>query len=173
MDGRNGRIELLARATRGKAATPLFLADLSEALGEPVIATDLISLLETDVMLSAFRLGYHGSIQHKAVSYRRYFHAGERSLLFCFADCLAEKLLQESGFLLTKRGRDCGAVHVSVSVPLRHAASTIRFDGDSVSILSEDKTQGILIDQNPGDLEQTYEVVIWGEHWQSSALACV
>jgi hypothetical protein len=55
---------------------------------------------------------------------------------------------------------------------LRHVAAIIRLDGDSLSAMSEDGTQGLLIDYNADDERQTHEVTVWGERWSAAALAC-
>jgi hypothetical protein len=75
-------------------------------------------------------------------------------------------------FLLAKLRTDCGAVVVDISLLLRHAASVISFDGDSLSAMSMDRTQGLLIDHNPDDIEQTYEVAVWGDRWSPLVRAC-
>ena len=55
------------------------------------------------------------------------------------------------------------AVGLTSPALLKHTASIIRLDGDSLSALSEDRKQGVLgDDQNPDDPEQAYEVVVWG-----------
>jgi hypothetical protein len=65
-----------------------------------------------------------------------------------------------------------GAVRVNASVLLAHTASIIRLDGDSLSAISSDATQGILIDHNPDDPPQAYEVVVWGDRWSPLGFAC-
>ena len=74
--------------------------------------------------------------------------------------------------LLTKPSTDCGAVTLDISILLKHTGSLIRFDGDSLSAMSADRTQGLLIDHNPDDYEQTYEAAVWGDRWSLLALAC-
>jgi hypothetical protein len=118
------------------------------------------------------RAGYQTAIRPGEVSYRRLFRSDERKLVLRLADCLAGSLSSETVFLVTKLSKDCGAVRLSITVLLNHTASIIRLDGDSLSALSEDRSQGILIDQNPDDAEQTYEVVLWGDRWPLLALAC-
>jgi hypothetical protein len=81
-------------------------------------------------------------------------------------------MVGERVFLLAKLWTDCGAVIVDASMLLRHTASIINFDGDSVSAISMDQTQGLLIDHNPDDVEQTYEVAVWGDRWTPLARAC-
>jgi hypothetical protein len=171
MDNRQEKIQMLSRKNRGRAVAPSFLADLSEALGESVEAQALQSLSETDGLLRAFREGYQAAIKDR-VSYRRFFLATERASVLRIADCLADQLPKEDAFFLTKLSSDCGAVRVSVSTLLAHTASIIRLDGDSLSALSTDQTQGILVDHNPDDPPQAYEVVVWGDRWSLLGQAC-
>ena len=122
--------------------------------------------------MESFRLGYQTAIRPGEVCYRRFFQPLEQNLVLGLADCLAEKLSNERGFFITKLSEDCGAVSLGLGALLSHAALIIRLDGDSLSVLSEDRKQGILIDQNTGDPEQAYEVVVWGDRWSLLALAC-
>jgi hypothetical protein len=172
MDNRREKIELLSRTNRGRAAAPSFLADLSEALGEPVGATALRPLQETDALLESFRSGYKAAVANIAVSYRKFFLPTERASVLRIADCLADQLPAETVFFLTKLSKECGAVSLPVSTLLRHTASIIRLDGDSLSALSNDQTQGIVIDHNQDDSRQAYEVVVWGDRWSLLGLAC-
>ena len=172
MESRQEKIQLLSRINRGRAAAPSFLAGLSEALGESVDETALLPPSDTDAIMESFRVGYQTAIRPGEVSYRRFFRPVERSLVLRLADCLAEKLPSERVFFVTKLSKDCGAVSLRLSALLNHTASIIRLDGDSLSALSEDRKQGILIDQNPDEPEQTYEVVVWGDRWPLLALAC-
>lgn len=66
----------------------------------------------------------------------------------------------------------CGAVSVGVSELLLNAKAVIAFEGDSLSVLSEDRSQGILVDHNPDDPIQAYELTVWGETWPLLILAC-
>jgi hypothetical protein len=71
-----------------------------------------------------------------------------------------------------KQSATCGAVRTDVTILLRHVSAIIQLDGDSLAALSEDGSQGILIDYNPDDERQTYEVAVWGERWLAVALEC-
>jgi hypothetical protein len=172
MTGRQERIQILSRMNSGRAAAPSFLASLSEALGEPIGASALVPLLESDVLLEAFRNGYRLAVNGGLLSYRKFFRASESQLVFELADCLAVRMLGERVFLFAKPSTNCGAVTLDVSMLLRHTGSLIRFDGDSLSAISLDQTQGLLVDHNPGDPEQTYETAVWGDRWSLLALAC-
>ena len=171
MNSRQEKIQLLSRVNHGRAATPQFRASLSEALGEPIDASALVPLLESDALLEAFRNGYRRVVEAAVMGYRKFFRKPEARLLFQLADCLADRMLSERGLLLTKLDTNCGAVILDIRILLRHTGSLIRFDGDSVSAMSADQTQGLLIDHNRDDSEQTYEVAVWGDRWSLLALA--
>jgi hypothetical protein len=168
---RQEKIRLLARTNRVAVTAPSFLAGLSEALGEPVEVNALLPPSDTDFLMETFRSGYQGAIKADALSYRRFFLPDERRLVLRLADCLADQLPAEDVFLLTKMNHDCQAVNVSLSSLLKHTASILRFDGDSVAALSKDYTQGVLIDHNPDDREEAYEVTVWGDCWPLLVLA--
>jgi len=172
MDNRQQEIQLLSRLNRGKAVIQPFLKSLSELLGEPVEATALVGPADSDVIMKIFRSSYQSAMQAGAVSYHKFFRAGERKVVLQLADCVAGRLSAENGFFLTKLGKDNRAVRLNISVLLKHTASVIRFDGDSLSVLSEDRAQGLLIDHNPDDSEQAYEIAVWGESWSMLILAC-
>jgi hypothetical protein len=149
-----------------------FLASLSEALGEPIQASALVSVPESDALLEAFRNGYQRAINGEHVGHQVFFRAPEARRVFQLTDCLADQTAGERAFLLAKVRTECGAVVADISTLLRHAASVISFDGDSLCALSMDRTQGLLIDHNPDDIEQTYEVAVWGDRWLPLARAC-
>jgi hypothetical protein len=172
MNTRQERIQLLARMNRARAVTPPFLASLSEVLGEPLTADLLVPLPEADAMVEMFRGFYQRAVNGSPSTYRRLFPQLEGKLVFRFADRLADRVLGERGFLLTKPATNRGAVHLDVSTLLLHTEEIIRLDGDSLSVMSSDRTQGLLIDYNPDDCEQTYEAAVWGDRWSILALEC-
>jgi hypothetical protein len=69
---RQEKIRLLSRVNRGKAVTPSFLANISEALGESIDETSLLPPSETDAITESFRAGYQKAIGPGEVSYRRF-----------------------------------------------------------------------------------------------------
>lgn len=171
-NNRQERIKLLSRVNRERAATPPFLARLSEALGESLDNAALLPLSEADQIVEAFRDGYQGALTPGELSYRRFFRPAERNQVLRLADCLAERLPRERAYFITKMGRDAAVVNLTISNLLKHTASMIRLDGDSVSVLSQDHTQGVLIDHNADDPDQAYEVAAWGDQWSILLLAC-
>lgn len=170
MRERQERIALLSRMNRGRAETPSFLEGLSKILGEPVQSDALVSLPTTDTLIQAFRAGYRTTLEGRAFCYRRFFPDQEKNLVLRLADRMAERLSDEPALLLTKMSEYCGAVRVGVSVLLLHASLVIRLDGDSLSVLSADHTQGLLIDFNFDSEDETFEAAIWGDRWPLSVL---
>jgi hypothetical protein len=149
-----------------------FLFSLSEVIGEPVSPEALVPLLETDALWETFRAGYQNVVREAIVGYRRFFSPSEKGSVLRLADCLAERVPSEQSIFLTKQSEYCGAVHLRLSVLLRHVMSIIQLDGDSLSALSIDHKEGILIDHNPDDPEQVYEIAVWGDRWPVLGRAC-
>lgn len=169
---RRDRLRLLSRMNRGRTEAPSFLLSLSRIISEPVEAEALVSLPETDALREAFRVGYQSLRKEGTVGYRRLFSLSQSKRVFQLADCFADQIANERAFLLTRLSEYCGAVNLSLSSLVRHTASVIQFDGDSLSALSIDRIEGILIDHNAGDLEHAYEVAVWGERWPLLVLGC-
>jgi hypothetical protein len=168
---RQEKIRLLARINRMAMFAPQFLIGLSEVLGESVEMNALMSPPDTDLLMEAFWSNYQKAVKAEALNYRRFFHPDERGLVLRLADSLASRLPKENVFFLTKMRNDRQAVDVNFSALLKHTASIIRFDGDSLTALSKDHKQGVLIDHNPDDQEQAYEVTVWGDCWPLLILA--
>jgi len=105
MTGRQERIQILTRMNRGRAAAPSFLASLSDALGEPIAASALVPLLESDVLLEVFRNCYHLAVNGGLLRYRKFFRASEARLVFQLADCLADRMIGSVAFSSQSRAR--------------------------------------------------------------------
>ena len=67
--------------------------------------------------------------------------------------------------LHVKNSALCGAVLSEADTVLRHPKKVIKLDGDSFNILSADKQQGIILDFNPDEDAEHYELAIWGDRW--------
>jgi len=109
--------------------------------------------------------GYRSLIEDPASGYRRLFVPEESITVYSLADRLADALAAEPVFWLTKMSDIVGAIRVPAVALLRHTASVIRIDGDSVHALSEDGQEGLLIDSNPDDLVEAFEIAVWGKRW--------
>ena len=165
-------LKTAVRRNRRRLATPMFLEKLSSVLGVSIEESALASIEETDELSSLIRTGYQTSISPEAASYRRFFREPQRDVVFRFADRLSLVIPDETAFFVPKQSHDCGAVRVKLALLLSHVASVISFDGDSLPALSEDRQQGLLIDQNAGDKEQAYEIAVWGDRWPLLAINC-
>jgi hypothetical protein len=171
MNERQLRIELLSRENRGKAARPVFLNGLSSALGETIGADALASLPETDALREKFREAYTSAVRGNAIRFRRFFKREERTAVFRMIDCFADKITDDEILFLTKESEICGAVLMTGGM-LKHAEGLLDFDGDSVSILSNSHGQGFLIDFNPDEPIDVYEVTAWGDSWSLMMESC-
>lgn len=169
---RRARIEFLARTNRRSAATAEFLPCLTQALDSAVDATAIASIEESDSLLEAFRSGYRIAKCDKSIGYHRSFSSQGEKVVFEMAACLADRLAKEKAFFLTKIAEDVEAVSVNISALLERAESMLNFDGDSLCVVSSDRTEGLLIDRNPDDVNQSYEVTVWGDRWPLCLLEC-
>lgn len=152
---------------------PPFLAGLSKAL-ECAVGRDAIQPLpETDLLWKIYGDGYGQARVGAAWSYRQIFSEAEATNVSPMLERLSISLVEETAFLLTKQSEICGAVEVDVSNLLRHWKSVISLDGDSVRIISKDRTQGLLIDFNPDDRNWHYEIAVWGTRWTPQAITAL
>jgi hypothetical protein len=165
-------MQALIRLNNGKAVIPWFLEALTEALGEPIGLDALLPLPETDAALISFRNAYQDAVKQALASLQTFFSAGQEESVLRFSECIATQLPSERAILIMKLSATCGAVRTEMATLLRHVSAIIRLDGDSLSALSEDGTQGLLVDYNADDERQTHEVTVWGERWLAAALAC-
>lgn len=165
MDSRQAKITLLSRINREKAATPAMLTGLSKALCRQVEEKSLVDPLNFDTLMENFRTGYANALKSGALSYRRFFHRGELPIAENLAGSLAQQLGTEQVYLLTKFNGDDRGVLLDAATLFSRIGSIIEFDGDSLCALSEDRTQGVLLDHNPDDNGQTYELAVWGDRW--------
>jgi hypothetical protein len=172
MDERQRRIAYLARVNRCIQSAPAFLEELSIALGEPIHQAAFLSLRETDKVNASFRRGYGTAVMDDSAASRRYFNSAETELVFQLLDRLAGHVPNEPCLLLARQKNDCGAIRSRLDVLLRHAASVIKFDGDSLCAISVDQTQGFMVDSNPDDQRQTYEITVWGNKWAALTALC-
>jgi hypothetical protein len=150
------------------------LAALGEALGTNVSPESLLSLPQTDVIVESFKVGYRRALESHAISFRKSFSQRQAQSFLKLIDCFSGQLTKEEVVVfLTKLSDVCGAVLVSAPTLLGHAEAVINFDGDSLSALSRDQQQGVLVDFNPDDIEHFYEVTVWGDRWAMLILDCV
>jgi len=162
MESRAQKIQMLARKNRLRASTPGFLAALSKCTGIQIGPDDVIDPAAVDVLRGILGTGYKSVDDSKAITFRRFFRPTEHATVFQFTTCLSEQLSDNRCLLITKLGTDDIAVKGSPKGFLEHAESVIALDGDSLSLLSADLKEGILVDHNIGDPEREYEIAVLG-----------
>ena len=149
-----------------------FFEGLSQALDYTVETSSLVSIGETHLIFESFCAGYRAAQNDYAIIYRRFFPQEREEIVFTLARCIAHRLTNDEVFFITKLAGDCWVINVKISNLLTHAEAVIKFDGDSISILSKDRNEGLLIDRNFDDSQLTYEVTVWGDKWPLIFLAC-
>ena len=70
---------------------------------------------------------------------------------------------------MAKASEDCGPVSMTAGHVLSACEAIRAFDGDAVSMLSEDHKQGFIFDENRDELFETFEVSVWGSVWFEAA----
>ena len=150
---------------RGRALQPAFLAELSVALSSPITPKQLLDLAQTDSVRNLLSEGYRTVLENRQPSFRKFFSRDQESHLLYLIDCLAVRLGSEKVILHVKNSDICGAILSEAEIVLSHPREIIDLDGDSLSILSVDKQQGIILDFNPDESEERYELAIWGDRW--------
>lgn len=165
MEERRQRIAALSRMNRGSALQPTFLAELSAALSTPVTPTQLLDLAQTDSVRNLLSQGYRTVLENRQPSFRKFFSRDQVSHLLYLIDCLAVRLGSEKVLLHLKSSDLCGAIFSEAQIVLSRPREVINLDGDSLNILSLDKQQGIILDFNPDEFEEHYELSIWGDRW--------
>ena len=167
---RQEKIKLLSRSSKGKDLLPGYLLSLSDAVGSRIAREMLTGLQERDLLEAHFRRGYSESKASGRVFSTTYSLDGRSAVIrtvTCFADWLDEIV-----FLLLKESEYCGAVRMHGRDLLRHCAEILVLDGDSVRILSEDHSQGFLLDVTADDPEFYFELTLWGNAWADAMLKC-
>jgi hypothetical protein len=172
MQSRNDKLGHLLRLNQRRLSSPNFLRALGNAVGHVINDEQLLSFPETDDLFTEFSRGY-GSTQDLASGYRKTYERAHSDEVFRLCICLATKIAGDEARLLMKQSQVCGAVKMNADEILLNARSVIQLDGDSVSVLSWDRTEGILIDYNPDDVNQTYELAVWGFGWTSALVECL
>ena len=165
MEDRRERISILSRTNRGAALRPTFLAELSVALGTTVTSRQLLSLTETDNIRDLLSEGYRIVLENRQPSFRKFFSKAQESQLLYLIDCVAARTGTENVILHIKSSNLCGAIRSETSTVLNRSKEIIGLDGDSLNILSADYQQGLILDFNPDEIEEHYELAIWGDRW--------
>jgi hypothetical protein len=165
VEERRGRISILSRRSRGKVLQPSFLAGLSDALGVPVSPEQLFDLAETDTVRRVLSEGYRVVLENRQPSFRKFFSKAQESNLLYLVDCLSNRIGTNKVVLHIKESELCGAIASKASTVLERSKEIIRLDGDSLNILSTDYQNGLILNFNPDELDEHYELAVWGDRW--------
>jgi hypothetical protein len=166
---RTEAIARLARVERGRRSRQTFLDGLSYAIGSTIRADQLLDLDATDQVRASLSDGYALALSGQATARRVFFSRAESQAALQIPESLTNLLAEERVLLWLKQSADCGAVSLVAAQVLRACEAIRAFDGDAVSMLSEDHTQGFIFDKNDGDVIETFEVSVWGSLWLDAA----
>jgi len=144
---------------------PRFLAELSFAIDQHVTSENLLDLAQTDLVRARLKEGYSAVLQNHTPSFRKFFRKDQRSYLLYMVDCLAVAIGSEQAILHIKNSDFCGAIRSEASAFLNCSEKLLLLDGDSLSILSADYQQGLILDINPDEIDEHYELTVWGDRW--------
>lgn len=165
MEERQERISILSRRSRGAALRPTFLTELSTALGVAITPEHLLDLTETDTVRRILNEGYRVVLENRQPSFRKFFSKAQESHLLYLVDCLNSRIGAEDVVLHIKGSELCGAIVSQASTILERSKEIIGLDGDSLNIVSTDYQDGLILDFNPDEIEEHYELAIWGDRW--------
>jgi len=170
VEDRRQRIAILSRTSRGDALRPTYLAELSAALGGPVTHAELLDLTQTDSVRTRLREGYSIVLENRQPSFHKFFKKDQESQVLYLIDCLAITIGSEKAILHIKNSEFCGAILSEASAFLKCPKEIIELDGDSLSILSADYQQGLILDLNRDEVYEHYELAVWGDRWPLAVL---
>jgi|KBSMisStaDraftv2_1062788.scaffolds.fasta_scaffold247460_2 hypothetical protein len=171
-NARQARLSLLARENLGRRERPVFLTDLSAALGNDVEIAHLADLLLTDVLEGKLTEQYQALVRGSGSGFLRTYSTQQSARLFDMTKQMSLKIGRNRAYLLTKRSNTCGAVIVQADSAISRAKSLVALDGDSLRLVSEDQTQGLLLDWRADDPSEAYELAVWGNRWAAVAHSC-
>ena len=169
------RKEAIARRVRenqGRRNRPAFLDGLSQAVGSTIRPDQLLNLDVTDQVRAGLSTGYASALSGQATATRVFFSRDQSLTALRIPELLAQSLADERVLLWLKQSAECGAVILTAAQVLGECEMILALDGDSVSMLSEDRTQGFIFDQNDGDANEAFELSVWGSRWLAVATAC-
>jgi hypothetical protein len=167
------RSEAIARRVReNKRRTHRseFLAGLSRAVASTIRPEQLLDLASTDEVRADLKSGYAAAVSGAAT--RLFFSRKQSLAALGIPALLAQPLADERVLLWLKQSDVCGAAILTAGQVLRACEAIRVFDGDTVSMLSEDGTQGFIFDKNEDDDTDTFEVALWGSRWLEAAVTC-
>jgi hypothetical protein len=169
---RTNSIERRVRENRGRNNRPAFLDALSQVVGSNIRPDQLLNLDSTDEVLAILRSGYAAARSGGATAMRIFFSRDKTETALRIPDSLDSSMADEPVVLWLKQSVECGAVILTARQVLRACEAIRTLDGDAVSMLSEDRTQGFIFDKNDDDANETFELSVWGSRWFVAATTC-
>jgi hypothetical protein len=155
---------------RGRLLRPTFLAELSFALDKSVKSESLLDVTQTDLVRARLNEGYRAALENRMPSFRKFFSKDQQSHFIHAVDCLCVAIGSEKVILHIKNSEFCGAILSEALALLKRSKEIIELDGDSLSILSADHQQGLILDRNRDEIYEHYELVVWGDRWPLAML---
>jgi hypothetical protein len=150
------------RENQGRRHRPAFLDGLSQAVGSTIRPDQLLNLDVTDQVRASLNTGYASALSGQATATRVFFSRDESLTALRFPELMAKPLAEERVLLWLKQSAECGAVILIAGQVLRACELIRALDGDAVSMLSEDRTQGFIFDKNDSDATETFEISVGG-----------
>jgi hypothetical protein len=167
-ESRKEAIGRLVRDNQGRLQRPDFLDGLALAVGSAIRPSQLLSQKATDNVLTALSTGYAAAVNGQPDTGHAFFSRDESLTALRIPLLLSKSLPEEKAFLWLKQSALCGAVAITTREVLGACEGIRAFDGDAVSLLSEDYTQGFIFDRHD-DFVQNFEVSVWGSRWLAAA----
>jgi hypothetical protein len=167
------RPEAIARRVREnnrRSNRSAFLNGLSRAVGSVIRPDQLLDLASTDEVRTDLNAGYAAATS--GVATRLFFSRQQSPIALETPALLAPRLADERVLLWLKQSEVCGAAILTAGQALRACEAIRVFDGDTVSMLSDDGTQGFIFDKNEDDDTNTFELAVWGSRWLEAGAAC-
>jgi len=169
-ESRSQAVARRVRENKRRTHRSEFLAGLSRAVGSTIRPEQLLDLASTDEVHADLKSGYAAAVSGAAT--RLLFSRQQSLAALEIPMLLARPLADERVLLWLKQSDVCGAAILTAAQVLRCCEAIRVFDGDTVSILSEDGTQGFIFDKNEDDDTATFEVALWGSRWLEAATIC-
>jgi hypothetical protein len=126
-------------------------------LGGPIPSKDRLDLSATDHLFASFK----AAVKATPIMKRSWPYVPDPA----WADCckrIAESLSGERAVLFVGPFQYCGAVRVDLSRALTTAEALLTFDGDTVSLQSEESDAGLYLDRFEEGEQWRVEVAAWG-----------
>ena len=166
----SSRLNLLARENKGRQLAEEWVSLLQNMTGAEQVPR--ISLLERDLLIEQHKIHYKGAVEGGGNTFRRFAMGSEKAKIAAFLRCFGATVRDKVVLYTPKPSEYCGAFLVPLGPVLQRFEELLALDGDVLEIASQDQTNGLVLDWNPGDPLETFELVVWGKEWAGSAGVC-